>query len=50
MTTRIPRLVLASGSPARRRLLGDAGLAPVADVSEVDETIDAALGPASASG
>jgi ribosomal protein S18 acetylase RimI-like enzyme len=48
MTTRIPRLVLASGSPARRRLLGDAGLAPVADVSRVDETIDAAIGTASA--
>ena len=48
MTTRTPRLVLASGSPARRRLLGDAGLAPVADVSRVDETIDAAIGTASA--
>lgn len=41
MTTRIPRLVLASSSPARRRLLSDAGFAPVIDVSGVDESVDA---------
>ena len=48
MTTRTPRLVLASSSPARRRLLGDAGFAPLIDVSGVDETIDPAAGTASA--
>lgn len=48
VTTRTPRLVLASSSPARRRLLRDAGLVPVIDVSGVDETIDAAIGTASA--
>ena len=48
MTTRTPRLVLASRSPARRRLLGDAGFAPIVDASGVDETIDAAAGTASA--
>jgi septum formation protein len=48
VTTRTPRLVLASSSPARRRLLRDAGLVPVIDVSGVDETIDAAIGTANA--
>ena len=48
VTTRTPRLVLASSSPARRRLLDDAGFAPIIDVSGVDETIDAAVGAASA--
>ena len=48
MTTRTPSLVLASGSPARRRLLRDAGFAPVVDVSGVDESFDAALDAASA--
>ncbi len=48
VTTRTPRLVLASSSPARRRLLRDAGFAPVIDVSAVDETIDAAIGTARA--
>ena len=48
MRTRTPRLVLASRSPARRRLLGDAGFAPIVDASGVDETIDAAAGTASA--
>ena len=48
VTTRTPRLVLASSSPARRRLLDDAGFAPIIDVSGVDETIDAAVGTASA--
>jgi septum formation protein len=46
VTMRTPRLVLASSSPARRRLLRDAGLAPVIDVSGVDETIDAGIGTA----
>jgi len=48
VTTRIPRLVLASSSPARRRLLRDAGFAPVIEVSGVDESIDAAADTASA--
>ncbi len=48
VTTRTPCLVLASSSPARRRLLRDAGFVPVIDVSGVDETIDAAIGTASA--
>lgn len=49
MTTRTPSLVLASGSPAaRRRLLRDAGFAPVVDVSGVDESFDAGPGTASA--
>ena len=48
MTTRVPRLVLASRSPARRRLLRDAGFAPVVDVSGVDETVDATAGTAAA--
>jgi septum formation protein len=48
VTTRTPRLVLASSSPARCRLLGDAGFAPLIDVSGVDETIDPAAGTASA--
>src|ERR1700729_2909553 len=48
MTTRTPSLVLASSSPARRRLLRDAGFAPVVDVSGVDESFDAALDTASA--
>src|SRR5258705_909940 len=48
VTTTTPRLVLASGSPARRRLLRDAGFAPVIDISGVDETIDAAVGTARA--
>ncbi len=48
MTTRTPGLVLASSSPARRRLLRDAGFAPVVDVSGVDESFDAGLGTASA--
>jgi septum formation protein len=38
----VPRLVLASGSKARLRVLRDAGLAAEAIVSGVDETIDAA--------
>ncbi len=46
--TRTPRLVLASGSPARRRLLRDAGFAPVIDVSGVDETLAAPVAAASA--
>ena len=41
-------MVLASSSPARRRLLRDAGFAPVVDVSGVDESFDAALDTASA--
>lgn len=48
MTTRTPRLVLASSSPARRRLLRDAGFAPDVDVSGVDESFDPALDTASA--
>ncbi len=48
VTTRTPRLVLASSSPARRRLLDDGGFAPIIDVSGVDETIDAAVGAAGA--
>ena len=48
MTTRTPRLVLASRSPARRRLLRDAGFAPVVDASGVDETFDITAGTASA--
>jgi septum formation protein len=48
VTTRTPRLVLASSSPARRRLLRDAGVAPVVDVSGVDESFDPALGTARA--
>ena len=48
VTTRTPRLVLASSSPARRRLLRDAGLVPVIDVTGVNETIDATIGTASA--
>ena len=48
VTTRTPRLVLASRSPARRRLLRDAGFAPAVDVSGVDETVDPALDTASA--
>jgi septum formation protein len=48
VTTRTPRLVLASSSPARRRLLRDAGFAPVVDVSGADERFDPALDTASA--
>jgi septum formation protein len=48
VTTRTPRLVLASSSPTRRRLLRDAGFAPAVDVSGVDETVDPALDTASA--
>jgi len=48
VTTRTPRLVLASSSPARRRLLRDAGFAPAVDVSGVDERFDPALDTASA--
>ncbi|MGI8446054.1 MAG: Maf family nucleotide pyrophosphatase [Streptosporangiaceae bacterium] len=48
MTTRTPRLVLASSSPARRRLLRDAGFAPDVDVSGVSESFDPALDTASA--
>ncbi len=48
MTTSVPRLVLASRSPARRRLLRDAGFAPVVDASGVDETLDPAAGTAAA--
>src|ERR1035438_2283031 len=48
VTTRIPRLVLASSSPARCRLLRDAGFAPVIDVSGVDESVDAPADTASA--
>jgi len=39
------RLVLASASPARRRVLIDAGIDPIVVVSEVDEeAMTAALG------
>ena len=48
MTTTTPCLVLASRSPARRRLLRDAGFAPVIDASGVDESLDIAAGTASA--
>jgi septum formation protein len=48
VTTRTPRLVLASRSPARRRLLRDAGFAPVVDVSGADESFDPDLGTAGA--
>ena len=48
MTTSLPRLVLASRSPARRRLLRDAGFAPVVDASGVDESLDATTGTAAA--
>jgi septum formation protein len=33
----MPTLVLASASPARKRLLTDAGITPVIRVSDVDE-------------
>ena len=40
------RLVLASASPARKRVLTDAGIIPVISVSEVDEdAVSARLGP-----
>lgn len=39
-------LVLASGSPARLRLLRDAGIDPEVIVSGADETIDTGLDPA----
>ena len=42
------QLVLASGSPARRRLLLDAGIQCVVAASGVDETVDPCLGPAEA--
>jgi septum formation protein len=48
VTTTTPRLVLASSSPARRRLLRDAGFAPVVDVSGADERFDPDLGTAAA--
>lgn len=41
-------LILASGSPARLRLLRDAGIQPEVVVSDADETIDPDLEPAAA--
>ena len=44
----MPTLVLASASPARRRLLTDAGITPVIRVSDVDErALESALPDAS---
>jgi septum formation protein len=43
----MPALILASGSPARLRLLRDAGLDPLVVVSGADETNDAGLPTAS---
>lgn len=40
MSSPVPRFVLASASPARRRLLEAAGLRPAVIVSGVDETTD----------
>ena len=42
----VPRLILASASPARLRTLKDAGLDPVVKVSGVDESIAEPAGPA----
>ncbi len=42
------RIVLASGSPARLRLLRDAGIDPEVIVSGADETIDVGTDPAAA--
>ncbi|MEO3976109.1 nucleoside triphosphate pyrophosphatase [Streptomyces sp. CAU 1734] len=46
MTARTPRLVLASASPARLRLLREAGFAPEVIVSGVDEDAISAPSPA----
>jgi len=42
----MPTLVLASASPARKRLLTDAGITPIIRVSDVDERVIEAAMPA----